>query len=96
MFKVYRQKGCQFECRLRFAAFNANCIPWDYPIPKGFEGISVCLSAQNGTNSLQTFDQMMDDPDSVPNCDFDCFPDCEEVKYDTQARSQLSLPEYYP
>ena len=87
MFKFYRQKGCQFECRLRYAANLANCIPWDYPIPKGFEGISICMSVseQNGNNTLSDFHEKMDDPNSITNCSFECLPDCEEVKYNIQA-----------
>ena len=87
MFKFYRQKGCQFECRLRYAATIAGCIPWDYPIPKGFEGTASCLSSsgRNGNNTLWYFLKKMDDPNSLNNCDFDCLPDCDEVKYEIQA-----------
>ena len=86
MFKFYRQKGCQFECRLRYAAALAGCIPWDYPIPKGLEGIAMCISSsgQDGNNTLRHFLMMMDDPNSLNNCDFDCLPDCDEVKYEIQ------------
>ena len=91
MFKTYRQKGCHFECRLRYAAHHANCIPWDYPIPKGFEGIAICLSQLNGTNLLREFHDGMDDPNSLKNCSYDCLPDCEEVKYDTQVGSLISI-----
>ena len=91
MFKTYRQKGCHFECRLRYAAHLANCIPWDYPIPKGFEGIPICLSALNGTNSLKEFHDKMDDPGSLKNCRYDCLPDCEEVKYNIQARTNNNV-----
>ena len=89
MFKTYRQKGCHFECRLRYAARLANCIPWDYPIPKGFEGIAICLAVLNGngTNSLKIFHDKMDDPNSLKNCSYDCLPDCEEVKFNIQART---------
>ena len=92
MFKIYRQKGCQFECRLKYAAHLANCIPWDYPIPKGHEGMKICLSALNGTNSLKEFHNYMDDPTALENCLFDCLPDCEEVKYGFQVCIQENFP----
>ena len=82
MFKMYRHKGCLFECRLRYAASVVGCLPWDYPVPLGLEEIDTCLSWQNETNKLKQFHDAMDDPISMKNCQ--CMHDCEEVTYDIQ------------
>ena len=82
LFKFYRQKGCQFECRLRYAANFTNCIPWDYPVPEDLDGIDICLSEREGKNMLKEFGGKMDDPVALEKCD--CLPDCEEIKYETQ------------
>ena len=85
MFKVYTKRGCQFECRLRVAAANASCIPWDYPVPKDLEGIEICLTFLNGNNPFEQFHARMDDPQSLQNCT--CLPDCEEITYKTQEKN---------
>ena len=84
MFKAYTKKGCLFECRLRDAAAYANCIPWDYPVPKDLEGIEICLSMKNRANDspLKKFHTRMDDPLSLQKCV--CLPNCEEITYETQ------------
>ena len=85
MFKTYTKRGCQFECRLRDAAAHANCVPWNYPLPKDLEGIQICLTWLNETtNPLKKFHARMDDPKSLHKCD--CLPDCEEITYKTQER----------
>ena len=89
LFKIYRQKGCQFECRLRYAANFTNCIPWDYPVPDDLDGIDICLSERDGRNMLKEFGLKMDDPDALESCD--CLPDCEEIKYDTQESAKIRV-----
>ena len=86
MFRAYTKRGCQFECRLRSAAAYANCIPWDYPVPKDLEGMDICLTMLNATtnNPLGQFHAKMDDPKSLHKCA--CLPDCEEITYETQVR----------
>ena len=83
IFTSYWNKGCQFECRLRFSTLSAGCIPWDYPVPRDLEGIHICLSKRNGTNQLREFNMKMEDPGSLKGCK--CLPDCEEITYETQA-----------
>ena len=82
MFQQYKEEGCLFECRLRNASSNTNCIPWDYPVPKDLDGIDICLAWQNGTDKLRKFNAIMDDPEVINSCK--CLPDCEEVTYETQ------------
>ena len=86
MFKAYTKRGCQFECRLRDAAAFANCIPWDYPVPKDLEEFEICLTLLNGTtNALGKFHARMNDPQSLHKCS--CLPDCEEITYKTQEKN---------
>ena len=89
LFKIYRQKGCQFECRLRYAANFTNCIPWDYPVPEDLDGIDICLSERDGRNMLKEFGLKMDDPKALESCD--CLPDCEEIKYETQESAKTTI-----
>ena len=81
MFKLYRKEGCIFECRLRFAAQTAGCIPWDYPTPKNMTDMPFCKSSEN-EKTLEIFDQVMDSKGSLANCN--CLSNCEEVHYETQ------------
>ena len=87
MFKTYRQEGCLFECRLRYAQNITNCIPWDYPVPQDLGDVNICLTWQNETNKLKEFDAIMNDPDVIETCK--CLPDCEEITYETQVCSTL-------
>ena len=50
MFKHYRNSGCVFECRLKYAITKANCIPWDYPVPSGIDEAEydMCVSDAKG------------------------------------------------
>ena len=89
IFNAYWNKGCQFECRLRFAALSTGCIPWDYPVPEDLRSIDICLSMHDGKNLLKEFNLKMEDPDSVKGCD--CLPDCEETTYETQV-SKIVVP----
>ena len=89
MFKIYRQEGCQFECRLRYSAMRANCTPWNYPVPHGLDDIGICTRKFTYVKSdmiyksySELFTDLMNDPQSLKNCD--CLPNCEEVSYETQ------------
>ena len=79
IFKYYREEGCLFECRLRFAAQEAGCIPWDYPLLKNMSELPLCKS-----RTLEKFETSMDRNDSLTYCK--CLPNCEEVEYETQVR----------
>ncbi len=84
MFNFYDEKSCQFECRLQYAANKSGCIPWDYPIPKGFSGLPICTlsSADPNMDGLVIFENAMDSADSLSGCE--CLPNCEETQYRTQ------------
>ena len=84
MFIQYKQLGCMFECRLKFAIISSGCIPWDYPVPGGMDEakFDVCVANKNGSDTLASFQQVMDSEKSIRNCK--CIPDCQEVKYEPQ------------
>jgi hypothetical protein len=62
-----------------------NCIPWDYPIPRGINSktLSVCMSYEGDgfNNSLLAFDKAMGDVNNTKNCDEVCLPNCDETTY---------------
>ena len=99
MFQSYNEKACQFECRLKFAARQAGCIPWDYPVPQRSAGgddldwgaLEICRSnhsGENGENRLSVFERAMDSDAALrqSGCD-DCSPNCEEVTFETQVNT---------
>ena len=94
MFQFYKQTKCLFECRLKFAAAEANCIPWDYPIPPSLgdeENIPMCNSSarEGAMSSLAEFNHYMDDAKSLESCS-QCIPDCEqEVRFETQVSNNF-------
>ena len=77
MFKIYKQKGCLFECKVRFAANKTGCTPWDFPVPADLSDMRFCT-----TTDLFKFNKLLDNPVSQESCD--CLPDCEEVTFETQ------------
>ena len=84
MFKYYSEKACLFECRLKKAAKAANCIPWDYPVPKELgDDIKLCYSMASENDSLNVFNKEMNDVDATKGCN--CKPDCHAHSYDFQA-----------
>ena len=77
MFTIYKQKGCLFECKVRFAAKNIGCTPWDIPVPAELSEMVFC-----NNEDLLRFNQLLDNSMSQKACD--CLPDCEEVSFETQ------------
>ena len=92
MFKGYSQKGCIFECSLKFAIEEVGCLPWDFPTPIKWENASlaVCNSHTRHTNSkndlIRFYDAMKNDT-NLKNCD--CVPDCEGIIYEAQESTLL-------
>ena len=100
MFKGYREQACRFECRLKFAARKAGCVPWEYPLPTSrdfnWTSLPFCLSSTktnaslevgNGTSSLAVFESLMNVVESQQEeggQGCDCMPNCEQIEYDTQ------------
>ena len=87
MFKNYKQLGCMFECRLKYAITNSGCIPWNYPVPGGVNeaDFDVCVSniqKENDTSNLALFHILMESEESMANCN--CFDDCEKVTFEPQ------------
>ena len=92
MLKVYSQKGCLLDCRIKNALQLIGCIPWDYPLPvtKGGDQngkIRMCNSTRRSNENinesdLAKFNDYMNSETSVSNCS--CQPDCEEVVFETQ------------
>ena len=56
IFKIYTQKGCQYECSLRHAQNECGCTAWNHPRPDQNHNNATCY----GT-SEKCFRQMMDD-----------------------------------
>lgn len=77
MFTIYKQKGCLFECKVRFVANKTGCTPWDFPVPTELSAMKFC-----NNEDLLKFNQLLDNPISHQTCD--CLPDCEEVNFETQ------------
>ena len=88
MLKHYRKEGCLFECRIRFAADKAGCIPWDYPLPQNISDIPLCKSSVDD-QTLEQFGQYMDSEKSLANCN--CLSNCQEVKYETQVSYSFNI-----
>ena len=76
MFSFYKQKGCLFECKIRYVTDMLGCTPWDIPVPIELSAMTFC----NGDKLLE-FNQLLDNPISQKECD--CLPDCEEVTFET-------------
>ena len=87
MFLQYRQLGCLFECRLKYAIRNSGCIPWDYPIPEGVNEAEtdICTAGNSGRGNLASFQDLMNSENSTKKCK--CLPDCEEIKYERQVKA---------
>ena len=81
MLKQYRKEGCLFECRVRFAATMAGCIPWDYPLPTNMTDLPLCKSSVD-EQTLEEFGRLMESQESLTNCN--CLSNCQEVKFETQ------------
>jgi hypothetical protein len=95
IFKFYKQKACEFECRLKYASQVAGCVPWDYPIvPSLGDSISktLCLAVHGHQNTLRTFLSALEAEESLQQCQ--CMPDCEEVTLETEVDTlDLNLDE---
>ena len=94
MFKQYKQLGCMFECRLKYAIINSGCIPWNYPVPGGMNEaeFDVCVAhiqKENDTSNLALFHILMESEESMVNCN--CIPDCEQVTFEPQ----VNFPQRY-
>ena len=57
MFTIYKQKGCLFECKVRYVANKTGCTPWDFPVPEELSALRFC----NG-DDLFKFNQLLDNP----------------------------------
>ena len=91
MFKTYREEGCLFECRLRYAQNLTNCIPWDFPVPEDLDDVEICLTWHDGINKLKEFEAIMDDLDVRETCSSSCLPDCEKITYETQVCTKCMI-----
>ena len=91
MFKTYRQEGCLFECRLRYAQNITNCIPWDYPVPEDLDDVDICLTWHDGINKLKEFEDIMDDLEVIQSACQGCLPDCEKITYETQVGTKCMI-----
>ena len=59
--KYYSRKGCEYDCRVRFASEGTGCAPWDYPLPEDLQNVPICQSKPTGSlaNPLAAFDKAM-------------------------------------
>ena len=93
MFKRYNKHGCIFECRLRYALREVNCIPWDYPLPLDHQDIPICVAKHSEkpfqesgmVSNLTNFHNLMVSKESLKDCN--CWDDCRGVTYDVQVGS---------
>ena len=94
MFKKYNKAGCIFECRLRYALKEANCIPWDFPLPLEHPEVQICVSnnpyqtfpVPSAVNNLTVFYDFMVSKESLQDCN--CPDDCEGVSYEVLVSTQ--------
>ena len=90
MFNGYSQKGCIFECRLKYTFSHVKCIPWDYPVPPSLvksKHVEMCDSSYSSSETpadskLATFENYMNSKESIEDCN--CLPDCEQQVFETQ------------
>ena len=79
MFKYYREEGCIYECKLKYARKMAGCIPWDYPTIKNMSDTAFCTTNIYGDESLEVFEMHMQNDSVLDDCN--CEPNCEEIVY---------------
>jgi hypothetical protein len=65
---------------------QADCIPWDYPIPSGQKittDLPLCTSyvGDGYNNSLEAFFIAMEDIKNSQHCEEVCLPNCIETTY---------------
>ena len=82
MFKYYREEGCLYECRIKYANQMAGCIPWDYPSIVNMSNAAICTSNEYGNGTLEVFEMHMQDDSVIDDCIYE--PNCEEVAYHTE------------
>ena len=87
IFQKYSKKGCIFECSVKFAIEKVGCLPWDFPVPFGWEEVNVeiCYSINTDSkksNKVAMFYEAMNNNSNLRQCQ--CMPDCEVTIYDTQ------------
>ena len=94
MFKQYNKAGCIFECRLKYALKEANCIPWDFPLPLEHQEVPICVSnnpyqnvrVPSAVDNLTVFYDFMVSKESLQDCN--CPDDCEGVSYEVLVSTQ--------
>ena len=93
IFQKYSKKGCIFECSVKFAIEQVGCLPWDFPVPFGWEeaNLEICYSTSTDSvqfnslgqiNKVAMFYEAMNNNSNLRQCQ--CMPDCEVTIYDTQ------------
>ena len=90
MFRNYSKQACLFECQLRHAADSAGRIPWDHPVPIGYDHMGMCRSLHSVDdgqvkNLLADFEAAMADTEALEKCH--CPPDCEQTAYKVQVNT---------
>ncbi len=90
MFKHYSEKGCQFECRLKYAIGVTNCLPWNYPQPMGLNRtqLPICTATWNGENFVRQFEDALGKIEALKSCN--CLPDCQHISYKKKERLAYS------
>ena len=81
---------CTYTLSTVFSEKQTNCTPWDYPLPQGKDSASLCTSYYNSTkhfNSLQGFNNIMQDSTVSKRCTQECLPNCKEITYDYRMSS---------
>ena len=90
MFKYYRQEGCFYECRIKYASQLAGCIPWDYPTTIDMNDTKICTrGTRGGQGSLEVFEEHMQNDSVLEKCN--CEPNCEEVAFHTEVKQSCRL-----
>ena len=87
IFQKYSKKGCIFECSVKFAIEKVGCLPWDFPVPFGWEddNLEMCYTINTDykkSNKVAMFYEAMNNNSNLRQCQ--CMPDCEVTIYDTQ------------
>ncbi len=74
LFRTYSYASCTYECHLKHATTDCNCIPWD--LPRWTEDLPVCHYP--GSSCVK---ERMENPGGIEPVTCSCAKDCERRDY---------------
>ena len=78
IFKIYRKKNCEYECRVNFAILKCKCAPWDFIYNHNAREIREC-DIFGRTCFYDTIGNITLS-NSFNNCDH-CIDDCDRIEF---------------